>query len=29
MLEELELENDELAKKRGRLTVEVDWMKKI
>lgn len=27
-LDELESENDELAKKLGRLTVEVDWMKK-
>jgi len=27
-LDELESENDELAKKLGRLTVEVDWLKK-
>ena len=27
-LNELESENDELAKKLGRLTIEVDWLKK-
>lgn len=27
-VDELESENDELAKKVGRLTVEVDWLKK-